>query len=229
MKITFISDTHNKHNEITKYLPGGDLIIHAGDFSSMGYDHELTNFLKWFSKLDYTNKIFIAGNHDFCFQDSPYKSKDVVNQYEDEGVTYLQDDFIYIGDHPNLVKIYGTPWQPEFMGWAFNLPRNGWELEQKWNDIPNDTDILITHGPPFGHLDKVIGRTDNLGCELLEKRINDFKPKIHTFGHIHTGYGYKTNDNTHFVNASVLNEHYINANIPLTVEFDNKLNQFTFI
>jgi 3',5'-cyclic AMP phosphodiesterase CpdA len=91
MKITFISDTHNKHHEVTSLLPGGDLIIHSGDISSMGYKHEIQQFLKWFNGLDnYTHKIFIAGNHDWGFQKSPDMCSELMETYPK--VTYLQDN-----------------------------------------------------------------------------------------------------------------------------------------
>lgn len=222
MIITLISDTHNRHNQLK--LPGGDILIHAGDFTSRGYMHEIDNFCKWFSKQDnYENKIFIAGNHDFGFQDSPNKAMEIVSKYPN--IIYLQDDFVYVGEHPNFIKIYGSPWQPEFYNWAFNLPRNGWEIEQKWNDIPADIDILITHGPSFGYLDKVIGRKDNLGCELLNNRIKAINPKIHVCGHIHSAYGYIKDENTHYFNASVLNEGYVYTQPPITIEWDYEKNE----
>lgn len=225
MIITLISDTHSKHNQITQDLPGGDLIICAGDISSRGYDHEIKNFCKWFEKLPYDKKIFIVGNHDFYFKDNPLKSKEIIDQYK---ITYLQDDYIYIGEHPNLVKIYGSPWQPEFCNWAFNLPRDGQELEDCWSLIPNDVDILITHGPPNGYLDRVTGRYEMLGCEKLAIRIKEIKPKIHVFGHIHSGYGYGY-DGTHFINAAVLGEDYAYNNKPLTIDWDCKTNEIKFI
>lgn len=222
MIITFISDTHNKHHEITDKLKGGDIIIHSGDFSSMGYSSDLIRFLNWFSNLPYTEKIFIAGNHDFCFENSPIESRKIVDKFKN--VTYLQDDFVYIGEHPNFIKIYGTPWQPRFFNWAFNIDRNSDELNEKWKQIPNDTDILITHCPPFGVLDKIKGTSMSLGCELLIDRINHINPKINSFGHIHTGYGYKNINNTHFINASVLNERYEVDNDVITIDWDIKNN-----
>ena len=155
MKITFISDTHNKHKQVTASLPGGDLLIHAGDLSSMGYKHEIQQFLKWFDSLNnYTHKIFICGNHDWGFQENPEMCKELLDLYNK--ATYLQDNSVTLfEDSDTSVKVYGAPWQPEFYNWAFNLPRMGWELEQKWNDIPDNTDILITHGPAWGHLDTV--------------------------------------------------------------------------
>jgi Icc-related predicted phosphoesterase len=222
MKITFISDTHNKHKQVTSSLPGGDLLIHAGDISSMGYKHEIQEFCKWFNSLEnYTVKTFIAGNHDFGFDKEPEMAKDIV---------YLQDSFLGYGvDTENYVKIYGSPWQPEFHNWAFNLSKGGLELEQKWNNIPEDTDILVTHGPVLGYLDKIIGQYINLGCELLAKRIKTIKPKIHVCGHIHSGYGYVFDGDTHFINASVLDEQYQYTQKPLTVEWDPVTNNLEFI
>jgi Icc-related predicted phosphoesterase len=226
MKISFISDTHSKHDQITKDLPGGDLIIHSGDFSNMGYISELKYFLEWFSSLEYTNKIFIAGNHDFCFQDDPKKCNTILQQFPN--VIYLQDDFTYIGEHPNLIKIYGTPWQPTFNNWAFNIPRYSDELNQKWLNIPNDTDILITHTPPFQILD-IVKHFQNVGCELLEKILININVKINCFGHIHSGYGYQEKNNKLFINASSLNEQYMyDKNKPINVIWNKNNNTFDF-
>ena len=240
MKITFISDTHNKHNQITKDLLGGDLLLHAGDISSMGYKHEIEDFCEWYNSLEnYDFKMFIAGNHDWGFIDRepffvhrsvliPKSTEEILNSYKN--FEYLRDSSVevQIGDE-KPVKIYGSPWQPEFFDWAFNLPRKGEELKRRWNNIPTDTDILITHGPAYGYLDKVIGRTDHLGCELLTKRIKEIKPKIHICGHIHTGYGYTFDGDTHYINASVLNEQYGYSNKPITIDWNPKTNEIEFI
>jgi Icc-related predicted phosphoesterase len=229
MKITFISDTHTKHKQLNGLLPGGDMIIHAGDMSSMGYKHEIQQFLKWYNNLDnYTHKVFIAGNHDWGFQTEPKMCKELLDFYDK--VTYIQDNTKLIGDeHQTPVKVYGSPWQPEFYNWAFNLPRMGQELEQKWNDIPLDTDILITHGPAWGHLDTVKSLGVPLGCELLSERIKVVKPKIHVCGHIHTGYGYKFDGDTHYFNAAVLDEQYNLTQKPFTVEWNPETNEIEFI
>ena len=226
MKITFISDTHNKHKYITEDLPGGDLLIHAGDISSMGYEHEIREFCKWYNSLDnYDYNVFIAGNHDWGFQINTERIMEILNTYKD--IDYLQDSEILVGD--SLVRIYGSPWQPEFYNWAFNLPRNGYELKEKWDNIPSNTDILITHGPAYGYVDKVIGRPENLGCELLTERIKQLKPKIHVCGHIHSGYGYTFDGDTHYINAAVLNESYVYYNKPLTIEWNPETNEIEFL
>jgi len=229
MKITLISDTHNKHKQITQDLPGGDLLIHAGDISSMGYEHEIREFCKWFNSIDsYTYKIFIAGNHDWGFQDKPIKIKEILGLYPN--ITYLQDDFVYIGeDSQDLVKIYGSPWQPRFHNWAFNADR-GNDIKQHWDKIPIDTDILVVHGPAFGYLDTVIGQGIPLGCEDLTNRIAEVKPKIQVCGHIHSGYGHKisTDGNAHFFNAAVLNEQYAYAQKPITFDWNKQTNEIIF-
>lgn len=229
MKITFISDTHTKHHQVTSQLPGGDLLVHAGDFTSRGYEHEVDEFFDWFNSLEnYTNKIVIAGNHDLMFEDDPMLAKDIMSHYPN--VTYLQDDLEVIGeDYSSSVKVWGSPWQPEFYNWAFNLPRNGEELKEKWDMIPHNMDIVVTHGPAWGHLDTVVGQSMNLGCELLAERLKVVKPKIHVFGHIHSGYGYKFVDGTHYFNASVLGEDYVFTQKPMTVEWDPKTNEVEFL
>lgn len=227
MEITFISDTHSRHTDITKDLPGGDLLLHSGDFMNSGVkQNEMFSFCDWFNKLDeYDSKIFIAGNHDILFEQSPTFVKGVLSGYK--WIDYLQDEEIIV----NGVKIYGSPWQPEFYNWAFNLPRRGPGLSSRWENIPNDTDILITHGPPQGILD-ISGppySQGDLGCELLRVRVDELKPKIHLFGHIHGSYGYKFINGTHFINASVLNEQYEYKNKPLTVKWDKESNDLTFL
>lgn len=232
MKITFISDTHSKHNQITSSLSGGDVLIHAGDISNSGYLTEIQDFIKWFSTIEnYTHKIFIAGNHDFSCQNEASAVQELLRL--NPGSKHLYDDMFLIGDenadYDDMVKVWGSPWQPEFHDWAFNLPRQGAELKEVCNMIPSDVDILITHGPPHGHLDYVTYSKQNVGCELLRDRIDLIKPKIHVFGHIHSSYGYKFDGTTHFFNAAVLDEKYNFTQKPLSVEWDPKTNELNFV
>ena len=233
MRITVISDTHTKHREITQDLPGGDLLIHAGDIMNSGYRaDDITDFCEWFNGLEqYAHKVFIAGNHDRMFEDGPDRSMEIVNSYK--WIDYLEDSHIEFGPNmDSLIKIYGSPWQPEFHNWAFNLPRQGEELAAKWAAIPHDTDILVTHGPAQGHLD-MSGppyNEPNLGCPLLRNHIDTVaRPKIHVCGHIHGGYGYKFDGQTHWFNASILNERYQYVNKPITFDWNPKFNTLTFI
>ena len=229
MRITFISDTHTKHYQITEDLPGGDLLIHAGDLMNSGYYwEEVYPFLDWFNNLgNYDHKVFIAGNHDRLFEDEPEKINGLLTGYKN--IEYLRDKWLAVGDDERMVKIYGSPWQPEFYNWAFNLPRNGVALEEKWFNIPNSTEILVTHGPPWGHCDVTPYGNLNVGCELLRVRVDELKPKIHVFGHVHSGYGYKFHEGTHFINASVLSERYQYTNKPITVDWNPETNELEFI
>ena len=212
MKITLISDTHSKHNQLT--LPKGDILIHAGDVSSRGNKREVKNFLNWFSKQDYKYKIFIAGNHDFFFEQ---ENENIIQEIIPENIIYLNDSGIEIEG----IKIWGSPIQPTFFDWAFNRER-GTEIKKYWDLIPNDTDILITHGPPFGILDQTV-RGENVGCKELLIRVLEIKPKIHVFGHIHEAYGEAQKHDIKFINASVLNVRYQVTNLSVEVDFDKRV------
>jgi predicted phosphodiesterase len=233
--ITVISDTHCKHNQITKDLLGGcnSILLHAGDSTSMGYVHETFQFCDWFDRLhQYDNKIFIAGNHDWLFQTDVKRSRELVDCCKN--ITYLEDDLHLIGeeydDYSNMVKVYGTPWQPEFYNWAFNLPRNGEQMQYQMSLIPDNTDILITHGPAYGILDTTEwDRSQHLGCEILSARIAVVKPKIHVCGHIHSGNGYYFDGTTHFFNAAVLGEKYTYQYKPLTFIWDKDTNEIQWL
>jgi Icc-related predicted phosphoesterase len=206
-KISLISDTHGKHDLITKDLPGGDIIIHAGDVSNVGKSNEIYDFLNWFSTLPYKHKVFIAGNHDFGFE----IMNEIAPEYQELGVTYLMDRMVEIDG----LKIYGSPWQPRFYDWAFNVDR-GEAIAKKWEKIPENLDILITHGPPFGILDDTI-QGQRVGCEELYKKVTQVKPKYHIFGHIHYGYGMKIMEETTYINASSLGERYEYRNKPVLI------------
>lgn len=227
MKIIFISDTHVKHGELSDdlYNLGCDentIIIHSGDSTGRGTHKEMLNFLDWFSLLPYKHKIFIAGNHDFCFEPIlntiPPIYPDIMQIYKDRGVVYLMDQMVEVEG----LKIYGSPWQPRFFDWAFNVER-GDEIAKKWEPIPKNLDILITHGPPYGILDSTITGM-RVGCEELYKKVVEVCPKIHVFGHIHSSYGYKEFNGTSFFNASSLGENYEYQNKPIVVTLDNNRN-----
>jgi len=223
-KFTFISDTHGRHEHYTSkgvgnILGDGDILIHAGDVSSVGRPHEIKDFLDWFSNTPFTHKIFIAGNHDWWFENNT----DIANEYKDKGVHYLFDSSVVIDG----IKFYGSPWQPEFFNWAFNLPR-GEKLAEKWNEIPVDTDILITHGPAYRILDTTPS-WEKVGCEDLFNKIMEIKPKIHVCGHIHGSYGQKEFNGVEFLNASVLGENYNPSHNPIKMDFDIGTKTFEYI
>ena len=132
-------------------------------------------------------------------------------------------------DEDSSIRLYGSPWQPDFNMWAFNLPRNSEEMKGHWDSIPEDTDILITHGPPFGYLDIPGGQGIRVGCEMLRYRIDEIKPKIHVFGHIHGSAGYYYNGHTHFINASILDERYNYTNLPVNIKWDSITNEIKWL
>lgn len=216
MKITFISDTHGKHLELNEALqPGGDVLVHCGDISNVGRLGEVENFLKWFERLDqFDHKIFIAGNHDFAFQNPSPAMHTAISDLLDwygEGVTYLQDSSITI----NEVKFYGSPWTPEFNNWAFNATPE--KLEMMWSKIPVDTDVLITHGPPKGILD-LTREGLSVGDPELTQALIRVRPTVHAFGHIHEAYGTYINGNDiTLINASSVNRNYVITNAPIII------------
>ena len=222
--ITFISDTHSKHKHCENDLPGGDILIHAGDFMNSGYHKkEVIEFLNWFSSIKgYDKKIFIAGNHDRILENDPTWSSLTIKDYNN--LIYLQDEgySIYDIDGDSSVKLYGSPWQPEFFNWAFNKDR-GEDIKRYWDKIPTDTDVLITHGPPYGICDEAyrvgFNITEHVGCKDLLDAIKRVKPKIWMGGHIHYSYGSGNilhDDGTRTVcyNCSILNEQYVVENKP---------------
>jgi Icc-related predicted phosphoesterase len=216
MKILCISDTHTKHSLISKdWLIPADVIVHGGDISNVGRINEVKSFLKWFDSLDYKHKIFIAGNHDFCFERFNNNYEEVMSLLKTyPNITYLMDEEIIIDG----VKFYGSPWQPEFYNWAFNL-RRGAPIRDKWNLIPKDTHILITHGPVYGICD-MTPRGEFVGCEELLNVVANELPnlKAHICGHIHHAYGSVFKRNIHFANASSANEQYNITNQPILIE-----------
>ena len=227
MRIICLSDTHGLHNKMWHDLPEGDILLHSGDCTNVGKEHQIKEFIDWFRGLKgYKKKVFCAGNHDFGFQVCQYDSW--LQTLVDEK-TLASDDCIYLLDQEYILendefsrplKIYGSPWQPWFYDWAFNLPREGDELREKWAQIPDDTDILITHGPPFKVRDFVRKgySVEYVGCELLTPRVAEIKPLIHLFGHIHQAYGVETNNDIVFVNASICTESYVPSNKPIIIE-----------
>ena len=234
MRIVCISDTHSLHGGMSHEIPSGDVLIHAGDISNRGGEKDVTEFIHWFQNIKgFDEKIFISGNHDHCFErvNQPHHKGDYdwlhnlmsPENLSQSDVTYLEDSFITIesDEFSRPIKFYGSPWQPWFYDWAFNLPRMGEELLEKWNNIPTDTDVLITHGPPNGFGDLVNNwrqPNTNVGCELLRNRIEEINPLVSVFGHIHEGYGVELGNKTLFVNASICNSGYSPINKPIIID-----------
>jgi Icc-related predicted phosphoesterase len=240
-RITHISDTHNKHNQLNGLLPGGDLLIHSGDISSLGRKSEVERFVKWFNDIDnYTNKVFIAGNHDMtfdreqllrdklayfegkteydteCAEGKPDWLKELLGIHLRPNVSYLENSDVTIDG----IKIWGSPVTPSFgYGWAFNKDR-GYDINEVWNTIPMDTDIIITHGPIYGYCDRTSREGLNVGCADLYHRLNEVKPQLHFSGHIHEAYGYRHTDWGYAFNGCNCDLSYLVNNKPMTFDYD---------
>lgn len=205
-------------------IPEGDVLIHAGDCSNVGYETEIKDFIEWFKTFkSFKYKIFIAGNHDFAFEkktdDFKYYLK---KELHENDIIYLEDDVTYLNfnDFSRPLKVYGSPWQPRFNDWAFNINRYADELKEKWDLIPINTDILITHTPPYNVRDFVsnYNNIESVGCHYLRDRIEIVEPLLHVFGHIHNGYGATLIKNTMFINAATCNERYEPTNKPIILD-----------
>jgi len=175
-------------------VPDGDVLIHAGDMTGRGSLDDIEMFAEWFGMFPHKHKIMVAGNHDWCFARENVR-EDAIYAVE-QVCTYLEDSSITIEG----VKFYGAPWQPEFFDWAFNVPR-GPELAAIWDKIETDTNVLITHGPPYKILDWCPG--GHVGCADLLARIQSLPElKYHIFGHIHESYGVEKFLDVTYINAS---------------------------
>jgi predicted phosphohydrolase len=217
MRIVCLSDTHNRHAAIR--VPEGDLLLHAGDATMHGTPEEIRAFDAWLGTLPHPHKVVIAGNHDWLFQREPEAARALITN-----AVYLEDSGATIGG----LRLWGSPWQPWFLDWAFNL-RRGRPLREKWDRVPPETDVLVTHGPPFGIRDRVrklfpgaiglaLGRGESVGCEELLEAVGRLRPRLHLFGHIHEGYGTEQRDGTAFVNASSCDARYRAVNAPIVID-----------
>jgi|HubBroStandDraft_5_1064220.scaffolds.fasta_scaffold11763_4 Icc-related predicted phosphoesterase len=209
--IVAISDTHEQHAQVV--VPDGDILIHAGDFTNLGKIGAIGHFASWLSAMPHKYKIVVPGNHDWAFQNE-FRGL-AVNLLQQRGIIYLEDT----GCRINNLQFYGSPHQPRFHDWAFNIDRNSLALAQKWDMIPEDTNILITHCPPYGILDDTI-RAGSQGCELLAKRLPQLTNlKVHIFGHLHRDGGKMVErDGVKFVNAAICTDYYKPDNLPVVVE-----------
>ena len=195
MKIVCISDTHGFHEDLE--LPKGDTIIHSGDFSH-SVDSAIA-FIVWFRDLDYKNKILIAGNHDRYFERLGHEG--VLDFLSETDIHYLQDTSVVVDG----IKFHGAPWSVQFFDWAFM--KEDYELQEHWDMIDDDVDILITHTPAFGILDEVPQgkHIKSVGSGTLNSRVQELKNlQCHISGHIHECHGVKELEYTSINASSVI-------------------------
>jgi predicted MPP superfamily phosphohydrolase len=225
--IDMLSDTHNQHEKFK--CEGGDILLHSGDCTSRGGLSEAIKFMEWFGKQPYTHKVMIPGNHDWIFEENPavmqeYAAKNGIHLLNDSGV--ILSGAVIVGEPSAVreggtsierydIKVWGSPVQPWFHSWAFNrymderhaTAKHPW-IKPHWDMIPEGTEILLTHGPAYMILDKVVRGNFNVGCYHLAKRIEELGVSLHVCGHIHEGKGFHYGPKTTYVNASSLDERY---------------------
>ena len=212
MKCVAVSDIHLKNVKTEE----ADLLLVAGDMTMMGTESQLEWYKDWLRSQPQKYKVWIAGNHDCGLESNPEKAYQIAR---DTDSIYLDDSEIELDG----VRIWGSPVQPEFHNWAFNRQR-GHEINQHWKKIPENLDILLTHGPPFGHHDEV--ENEKVGCEELLNTIKNIllhPPRYHIFGHIHEGYGRsllerEDGKKIELINASSCDRRYQPVNPPIVFE-----------
>jgi len=190
LTIVAMADTHGFHDDLAVH--DGDVLIHAGDMCRSGSLDELAIARDFLAALPHPHKIVVAGNHDRAFERQPEEAR------------RLFADFVYLQDEARTVEgvtFYGSPWTPWYLDWSFNLPR-GEPLAEKWAMIPDDTDVLVTHGPPRGIGDDAGEVQWREGCADLLRRVQEVAPRLHVFGHIHRMRGQWRIGPTTFVNAT---------------------------
>lgn len=222
------SDTHGLHDSI-KHRPEADVLLHAGDFTDFGELEVVQSFSQWLKAYPASHKVVIAGNHDITFHELTYQHsqgfrdktqkaraktcRQVRYALLSSGCTYLEDSIIDLLGY----QIYGSPWSPAkySSNWAFGLP-SGKDLREVWDRIPAETDILVSHTPPYGIRDTV----GNLpkGCGSLRQAVNRLSIPVSVFGHIHEGYGVEQDEHTMFVNASTCTVAHTPANPPIVFD-----------
>lgn len=199
-------------------VPECDVFVHAGDITDRGEDKTIRDFFDWLEEIKAKIKIVIGGNHDFWFT----KQRDPSVYTGRPGIHYLEHQELII----NGVKFFGSPWTPYFYDWAFNGTDEetgdsyGPNLNRLFGQIPDDTDVLISHGPSAGILSTNL-KGEDCGSKMLFKHLIRVRPKVHIHGHIHESYGSKIidwpgMDTTRVYNVSGLKRDYITPN-PVTV------------
>lgn len=201
LHILHISDTHNLHREL-RDLPNADIIIHSGDISRVGTSNEVVDFIEWFTGLNYSHKIFIAGNHDFSLEG---KEREIIQGFLPPNCYYLNNSGVTIEG----IKFWGVPF-------FFSNDVKG-DSPEMMALIPLDTNILITHRPPLGVLDKSGSIT--YGCPDMFEAVSNIRPQYHLFGHIHDAYGVEKSEHTTFANSAVVDENYDLKNEPFVFDF----------
>jgi Icc-related predicted phosphoesterase len=209
MKIVALSDTHGSHRSVN--MPQGDIVIHCGDYTRRSNYPGTLDFIQWYSNLKFSYKILIAGNHDRFTEKRKQDFFEIING---RGIIYLENQSVQIGNN----KFFGSPYTQKFVGIGSFTYSNEHETRKIWNLIPEDTNILLTHGPAKGFRDFSKTENKHTGCDVLLEHILKIKCPYHIFGHIHESYGIEANEDTVFINASLVNGAEELINKPVIIE-----------
>ncbi len=220
LKIVAISDTHGKHRSLD--MPKADVLLHCGDITNRGEISILEDFVDWLKDLPIKHKVIVFGNHSVGLQNEGKKRHTVLNIFKNNNINYLDNSSVVIEG----IKFYGSAASPRFgSGWAYNYNR-GKDIASIWSKIEDDTNVLLTHSPPYGILDLVEdnyfnrGRNLHQGCTDLLNRINSLKElKLSCFGHLHLeGCKMAQVNNVNYINAAQCDEEYQIRNKPMIIE-----------
>jgi predicted phosphodiesterase len=233
VRIVCISDTHGQHRKLN--IPPGDLLLHGGDFTMNGELDVVRDFDDWLGTLPHPQKIVIAGNHDITFDPPYYNARGAARLHSDKrfdpeevrdilinsaNCRYLEGEEVEVFG----LRVFGTPFQPEFCDWAFNLLR-GAACREAWQQIPSGIDVLLVHGPPLGRGDLCMPHGNRAGCvDLLHEIQQRVRPKLCVSGHIHEGYGASSDGTTTYVNASSCTHGYKASNAPMVFDLTPSAN-----
>jgi Icc-related predicted phosphoesterase len=209
LRLVLLSDTHQLHREVD--VPDGDILIHAGDFTMFSQSMEaVADFNDWLGELPHRFKVIVPGNHEFFLESDPSERSLLSN------AKVLINEGIEIEG----LRLWGTPVTPMYGG-AFGLS-SAKDRKRLYAQIPLDTDVLISHGPPFGILDADPVSGLHQGCHELLDAVMWVRPKLHVFGHIHGAYGVFETEHTTFVNASRLGLHRNPDDAPFVFEMTRR-------
>jgi Icc-related predicted phosphoesterase len=189
------------------------VLIHCGDSTQYGSRDNLREFAEIFGECNSKYKLVIAGNHDACFAKHPKESRDILMAHH---IAYLEDEQITIGG----LKFWGIPWTPPFLNWYFMADEE--KRIEKWEQVPDDVDVLISHGPPYTILDRLTKGGEHVGSIEHFDRVLLIGPTLNVFGHIHEVYGQEQYAGIDFINCSLLNFNYQMVNQPVVYELKDK-------
>ena len=203
VRVVCLSDTHEAHHYVD--VPEGDVLLHCGDLffqdrGEMGSRARLKGFNDFLGTLSHPRKFIIGGNHDQVLEDlGPEEVQEVLTN-----ATYLQDSGATLEEFGGI-RIYGLPASPNGGSGnkAFQRKGRSQDLQEVWDRIPANVDILMTHG----------------SGDLLAREIERKRPAVHVCGHLHGGHGAWFDDHTTAVNAAIMDSSYFPTQLPVVFDY----------